>query len=86
MAKKLAVINQLRPRIISQGVADTETISKRMSKNTTYNPDELFGMMRLFIKEILSYNPSRLPDTRFLLSLRLETDCLCQTRSALAQV
>ncbi len=54
MAQKLAVLNQLRPRIVSQGVADTETIAKRMSKNTTYNPDELFGMLRLFTKEVIT--------------------------------
>lgn len=52
MANKLAVINQLRPRITSQEIIDLEEMAKRMSKNTTYNPDELYGMLRLFTKEI----------------------------------
>ena len=51
MAKKLAVINQLRPRIISQNVVDLEQFAKRMSKNTTYNAEEIFGMLRLFTNE-----------------------------------
>ena len=51
MANKLAVINQLRPRILTQEVVDLEKIAKRISKNTTYNAEELYGMLRLFTNE-----------------------------------
>lgn len=51
MAKKLAVINQLRPRIISQDVVGLEEFAQRISKNTTYNAEEVFSMLRLFSKE-----------------------------------
>jgi len=36
MAKRLAVLNQVRPRITSQNIVDQEAMSGRMSKNTTY--------------------------------------------------
>jgi hypothetical protein len=54
MAKKLTVINQLRPRIVSQGLADLETLAGRVAKNTTYNPDEIYGMLRLWVREIVA--------------------------------
>lgn len=54
MANKLAVINQLRPRIISQETVGLEKIAQRISKNTTYNTEELYGMLRLFTKEALA--------------------------------
>ena len=37
MAKKLSVINELRPRIVNKEIVDHETIAGRISKNTTYN-------------------------------------------------
>ncbi len=51
MAKRLAVISALRARIISQGVADLETMSQRMSKNTTYNAEEVYSILRLYVRE-----------------------------------
>ena len=51
MANKLAVINQLRPRILSQEVVGFEKIAKRMARNTTYNVEEIYGMLRLFSQE-----------------------------------
>ncbi len=51
MATKMGVINQLRPRIISQEIIGLEKIAQRISKNTTYNAEELYGMLRLFTKE-----------------------------------
>jgi hypothetical protein len=33
MAKKLPVVNQLRPKIVSQGLVDTAQMSGRISKN-----------------------------------------------------
>jgi hypothetical protein len=51
MAKKISVINQLRPRIISQGTADLETMSGRISKNTTYNTQEIYSILRLYAEE-----------------------------------
>lgn len=54
MARRLVVINQLRPRIASQGVVGTEKMAQRMAKNTTYSPEELYGMLRLYVREILT--------------------------------
>ena len=51
MAKKLTVLNQLRPKITSQKLVDLETIVGRMSKNTTYNTEEMYSMLRLYVKE-----------------------------------
>jgi hypothetical protein len=51
MANKLAGINQLRPRILSQEVVGLEKISKRIARNTTYNVEEIYGMLRLFSQE-----------------------------------
>ncbi|MFZ5822693.1 MAG: hypothetical protein ACOYYJ_22605 [Chloroflexota bacterium] len=46
MAKKLAVINQLRPRISNQGIMDLEKAAGRASKNTIllpcFNPGKEF--------------------------------------------
>ncbi len=52
MAQKLVVVNQLRPRIISQEVVDLEKAAQRISKNTTYNVEEIYGMLRLYTKEM----------------------------------
>jgi hypothetical protein len=54
MARRLNVLNLLRPRIASQGVVDTEKMAQRMAKNTTYSPEELYGMLRLYVREILT--------------------------------
>jgi hypothetical protein len=51
MAKKLPVVNQLRPKIISQDLVDLEKISGRMSKNTTYNSQEIYSILRLYVDE-----------------------------------
>jgi hypothetical protein len=52
MAKRLTVINQLRPRIRSQGVVDLEAMSDRVAKNTTFNPEEIHSILRLTVREI----------------------------------
>jgi hypothetical protein len=49
MAKKLAAVNQLRPKIVSQNLVDLDAMSKRISKNTTYNPQEISSILRLFV-------------------------------------
>ena len=54
MAKKLTVINNSRPRITSQNTIDHETISGRMAKNTTYNAEEIYSMLRLYTNEIIA--------------------------------
>lgn len=41
MANRLTVINQLRPKIISQRIVDLKLISRRVSKNTTFNAEEI---------------------------------------------
>jgi hypothetical protein len=52
MAKKMAVLSELRSRILSQAMTDLEIIAKRMSKNTTYNQREIYGMLLLAADEI----------------------------------
>ncbi len=54
MAAKLPVLNQLRPKVISQGVVNLEKLAGRVSKNTTYNAEEIYGMFRLAVKEIIN--------------------------------
>ncbi len=54
MARRISVINLLRPKIISQGVVDLAKLAGRMSKNTTFNQDEIYGMLRLGVREILA--------------------------------
>jgi hypothetical protein len=49
MANKLLVLNQLRPKIISQGVVNLEELSDRVSRNTTYNKEEIYSVLRLFV-------------------------------------
>jgi hypothetical protein len=51
MANRLPVINRLRPKIISQGIVDLEAISKRVSKNTTFNPAEIYSVLLQFTNE-----------------------------------
>lgn len=51
---KLAAISQLRPRIISQGLIDLEKMSERVSKNTTYNTEEIYSILRLDTKGIIA--------------------------------
>ena len=54
MAKKLAVVNQLRPKIVSQNLVDLDEMSKRISKNTTYNPQEISSILRLFVEDCIA--------------------------------
>ena len=54
MAKKLPVINQLRPKIISQDLVDLEKMSGRMSKNTTYNAQEIYSILRLYVNDCVA--------------------------------
>lgn len=51
MANRLPVIGQLRPRILGQGIIDLHEISRRVSKNTTFNPSEIFSVLELFTAE-----------------------------------
>lgn len=53
MAKRIAVINQLRPKIKSQGVTNIETLAARIARqSTTFDEDEIFGIFRKMIREI----------------------------------
>jgi hypothetical protein len=54
MANRLPVINQLRPRILSKGGVNLQEISKRVSKNTTFNPSEILSVLQLFTEEVIS--------------------------------
>lgn len=56
MAKRLVVVNQLRPRINSQGVTDLETLAGRVAKNPTYNEEEIYSVpgRRLFPRRCTS--------------------------------
>jgi hypothetical protein len=54
MAKKLTVINQLRPRIVSQSLVDLEAMAGRISKNTTYNPKEIYSILKLFVDDSIA--------------------------------
>ncbi len=55
MAKRIAVINQLRPKIQSQGVADLGTLAGRIARqSTTFDEDEMFGIFRKFMREIMA--------------------------------
>jgi hypothetical protein len=51
MANKLPVIGRLRPKIISRGIVDIEEISRRVSKNTTFNPAEILSVLKQFTDE-----------------------------------
>jgi hypothetical protein len=51
MSKKLTVLNQLRPKIISQELLDLETMAGRMAKNTTYNAEEIYSILRLYVND-----------------------------------
>ena len=51
MANRLPVVNRLRPRISNQGIVDLEAISRRVSKNTTFNPAEILSVLKQFTDE-----------------------------------
>ena len=54
MAKKLAAVNQLRPKIVSQNLVDLDEMARRISKNTTYNPQEVSSILQLFVKDCIA--------------------------------
>lgn len=54
MAKRLAIINKMRPKLKPQGIVDFERMSQRMAKNTTFNENEMFGILRIFVSEALT--------------------------------
>ena len=54
MAKKLAAVNQLRPKIVSQNLVDLEEMARRISKNTTYNQQEVSSILQLFVKDCIA--------------------------------
>ena len=54
MAKRIVVVNKLRPKVTSQGVADLDTLAARMARqSTTFDEDEMYGIFRKMIKEIV---------------------------------
>ena len=54
MAKKLSVINQLRPRITSQELVDLKTMAGRMAKNITYNAEEIYSILQLYVNDSIA--------------------------------
>jgi hypothetical protein len=53
MAKRISAINQLRPKIQSQGVANLETLAARLARqSTTFDEDEMFGIFRKLVREV----------------------------------
>ena len=52
MTSKLVAVNQLRPRIVNQEMVDLRKAAQRISKNTTYNVEEIYGMLRLYTTEM----------------------------------
>jgi hypothetical protein len=53
MAKRISIINQLRPRIKSQGIVDLDTLAARMARQSTpIDEDEMFGIFRKMMREI----------------------------------
>lgn len=54
MTAKLVAVNQLRPRIVNQETVDLEKAAQRISKNTTYNVEEIYGMLRLYTREMIA--------------------------------
>ncbi len=51
MATKLGVLSKVGPRIINQGTVDLETSAERISKNTTYNQEEIYSILRLYVRD-----------------------------------
>lgn len=54
MTAKIVAVNQLRPRIVSQETVDLEQAAQRISKNTTFNVEEIYGMLRLYTREMVA--------------------------------
>jgi HU domain fused to wHTH, Ig, or Glycine-rich motif len=54
MTRKLAAVNQLRPKIVSQNLVGLDEMAKRISKNTTYNPEEISSILQLFVKDCIA--------------------------------
>ncbi|MCA9936323.1 MAG: hypothetical protein H6662_00055 [Ardenticatenaceae bacterium] len=55
MAEKIVVVNQLRPKIQSQGVVDIEELARRIARqSTTFDEDEMFGIFRKAMREMLA--------------------------------
>jgi hypothetical protein len=54
MAKKLAAVNQLRPKIVSQNLVNLEEMARRISKNTTYNPPKVSSILQLFVTDCIA--------------------------------
>ena len=50
MAKRLTAISQTRPRLISQGEVDLEGLARGIAKNTTYNPEEVYSVLRMLVR------------------------------------
>ncbi len=54
MAKRITIINQLRPKIISQDLIGFEKMAERIAKNTTYNAEEVYSILRLYVEESIA--------------------------------
>ncbi len=52
MAKRLTAISQTRPRLISQGEVNLEGLARGIAKNTTYNPEEVYSVLRMLVREV----------------------------------
>lgn len=53
MAKRISVINKLRPKVQSQGLVDLGALAARMARqSTTFDEDEMFGIFRKMMREI----------------------------------
>lgn len=55
MAKRIAALNQLRPKIKSQGVINLEELAQRIARqSTTFDEDEMIGIFRKLVREIIA--------------------------------
>jgi hypothetical protein len=53
MAKKLPILNKLRPKLKPQGIADFGIMAKRIARNTTFHPVEIQAALNLYVEETL---------------------------------
>ena len=54
MAKKISVINTLRPKLNSPGIVDFSELARRIAtQSTTFDEDEMFGIFRKMMREIM---------------------------------
>jgi len=51
MAKRLIVVNPLRPKINSQGVTNLERLAGRVARYTTFNEEKIYRVSRSLLCE-----------------------------------